>query len=76
MIQHIFSGDWHRKPPMVDGKSFENTVIDLHLYDVNTRNGWNLDESEPSAWDRWIPWAMAVMTLGVAVMGWLKGWLL
>ena len=49
-------------------------AISEHLYSVNTRNGWGLSR-QPSAWDRWVPWAMAVMTLGVAVMGWLRGWL-
>lgn len=75
MIHHLFTSDWNHKPPMVDGKSFENTVIDLHLYDVNSRNGWNLAPDEPSAWDKWVPWAMAGMTLAVVAVGWIRGWL-
>ena len=50
-------------------------AIGEHLIDVNTRGGWGLSR-QPSAWDKWTPWAMVGMTLGVAVMGWLKGWLL
>ena len=49
-------------------------AINEHLIEVNSRGGWGLS-SQPSAWDKWVPWALAGMTLGVAVMGWLRGWL-
>jgi len=48
-------------------------AISEHLYEVNSRSGWGLSR-QPSAWDKWVPWAMAGMTLAVAVMGWLRGW--
>ena len=49
-------------------------AINEHLYDVNTRNGWGLSR-QPSKADKWVPWALAGMTLGVAVMGWIRGWM-
>jgi hypothetical protein len=49
-------------------------AISEHLYDVNSRGGWGLSRQPPKA-DQWIPWAMAGMTLAVAVMGWLRGWM-
>jgi hypothetical protein len=51
-----------------------NMAINEHLIEVNSRGGWGLS-SPPSAWDRWFPWALAVMTLAVVIMGWIRGWM-
>lgn len=50
-------------------------AISEHLIEVNTRGGWGLSSDEPSWADRWVPWVLVLMTLGVFVMGWIRGWL-
>ena len=55
--------------PLLQGLSSLDLQIAAHLIDVNSRNGWNLDESEPPSWcDKWIPWIMAGLTLAVAAI--------
>ena len=71
MNHHLFAGDWHRRPPMLEGKSDLDKQVSLHMWDVNSRNGWHLDESEPmSRADRWVPWVLALATV-VIVKWWI-----
>lgn len=49
---------WQREDPLMDGKSVLDQQISMHLWDVNSRNGWNL--APESSWaDRWMPWIIA-----------------
>uniref|UniRef100_A0A6M3IYI1 Uncharacterized protein n=1 Tax=viral metagenome TaxID=1070528 RepID=A0A6M3IYI1_9ZZZZ len=55
--------------PLLQGLNPLDLQINVHLWDVNSRNGWNLDESEPPSWcDRWVPWIMAGLTVAVVVV--------
>ena len=55
--------------PLLQDLSPLDLQIAAHLIDVNTRNGWNLDESEPPSWcDKWVPWIMVGLTLVVGTL--------
>ena len=60
----------HRHLPTTHGAILDwDTAIRLHLIDVNTRNGWNLDESQPPSWcDKWVHWIMLVLILAVGAI--------
>jgi hypothetical protein len=70
MIHHLFDTAWHRRPPLLSGKSDLDKQVSLHLVDVNSRNGWNITEPL-SRLDHWVPWIVAVATcLTVIIVKW------
>lgn len=49
--------------------SHSPNAIEIHLWDINTRNGWNLDDSRPAGWcDRWAPWILGAVTMIVIIV--------
>jgi hypothetical protein len=72
MIAHMFDTAWHRRTPLLDGMNNRNKKINIHLIDVNSRNGWNLTEPL-SRLDRWVPWIVIAGTL--ITVGIVKWWM-